>query len=187
MKHCSVKAGFLLVAITAVALTMAPVYGVVESVEVLPSVVAVGQPIIFFGMVSGSTIGSRLAVQVYVGANCPATGAIASKYTVASNETRIIANSTVAAYNVTLAFPVTSSSGWVVEQQYQNEMPVGSYSVGVQDVAFGSSLCKNFTVTNQPVAEFLEAALTISLAFLAPLYLLRRRRKTRQTYCESCD
>jgi hypothetical protein len=181
MKEGCVKMGFLLLAITAVALGIAPVYGAVESVELLPSVLVVGQPIIFFGLVSGSTIDSRLAVQVYAGANCPGSSLIASTYTLSSNESQIIENNTVAIYNVTLAFPVTSSSGWVAEQQYQNGLPAGAYSVGVEQVNFGSGLCKNFTVANQPVAEFSNVAPTLFLTLLAPLYLVRRRRKARSS------
>jgi hypothetical protein len=175
MKAGCVKMGFLLLAITAVALGIGPVYGAVESVELLPSVLVVGQSIIFFGQVSGSTIGTQLAVHVYAGANCPASSPIASTYTISGNETQTIANNTIAIYNVTLTFPVTSSSGWVVEQQYQNELPAGAYSVGVEQVGSGSGLCKNFTVQNQPVAEFPNAAPTLLLTVLAPLYLMRRR------------
>jgi len=173
-----VKVGFLLVAITAVAIGIAPVYGTVESVQLLPPVLVVGQPIIFFGTVSGSSLGSRLAVHVYAGASCPATNLIASTYTLASNGTYTIANTTLGIYNVTLTFPVTPSNGWVVEQQYQNEMPAGNYSVGVEEMASGGSgLCKNFTVVNQPVPEFTQTSPVLILALLAPLYLLRRRRK----------
>ena len=188
------KLGFLLLVITGVALGIAPVYGAVESVELLPSVLVVGEPIIFFGWVSGSTIGSRLAVNVYAGANCPASSPIAFTYTLSSNESQIIANKTVAIYNVTLTFPVTSSSGWVVEQQYQNELPAGAYSVGVEQVVFGSGLCKNFTVMNQAVAEFSNVAPTLLLTLLAPLYLIRRRKARsshscnirRSQFCFSC-
>ena len=174
MKERWLKMGTLLLAITAVALGIAPVYGAVESVELLPSVLVVGQPIIFFGQVSGTTIGSQLVIHVYAGANCPASSPIASVYTLSSNETQTIANNTIAIYNVTLAFPVTSSSGWVVEPQYQNQLSAGTYSVGVEQVGFGSGLCKNFTVQNQPVAEFPNAA-PLLLTLLAPLYLMRRR------------
>jgi hypothetical protein len=177
MKEGVVKTGFLLFAITVVTVGIVPVYGAVESVGVSPSVLVVGQPITFFGVVSGSTLGTELAVHVYAGPNCPATSSIASTYTLASNETYTIANNTVGMYNVSLTFPVASSRGWVVAQQYQNEMPAGAYSVGVEDVVAGSGLCKNFTVTNQSVAEFSEAPLTICLALLASLYLVRRRRK----------
>ena len=179
MREGSVKMGFLLVAFAVVALGIAPVYGLVESVDISPSVLVVGQPITFFGMVSGSTLGSQLAVHVYVGPNCPLTNSVASTYTLASNETYTIANNTLASYNVTLAFPVTSSSSWAVEPQYQDEIPAGAYSVGVQDVAAGSGLCKNFTVTNQPVSEFVEASVpTLFLAVFTSLYLMRRRRKS---------
>jgi len=176
MKEEWVKIWFLLFAVTAVELGIAPVYGVVESVELLPSVLVVGQPIIFFGQVSGSTIGSQLVIHVYAGANCPASSPIASTYTLSSNETQTIANNTIAIYNVTLTFPVTSASGWTVEQQYQNELPAGAYSIGVEQVGFGSGLCKNFTVQNQPVAEFPNAT-PLLLTLLAPLYLMRRRTK----------
>jgi len=170
------KTWVLLCAVTAVALEVAPVYGVVESVEISPSVLIVGQPITFFGWVSVPTLDDELAVHVYPGANCAPISSIASTYVLSSNETYTIANNTVGIYNVTLTFPVTPSSSWVVEKQYQNEIPAGAYSVGVQDVVSGSSVCKNFTVTNQAVPEFSETALTIFLALLAPLYLLRRTR-----------
>jgi len=175
-----VKVGFLLVAIMAVAIGIAPVYGTVESVQLLPPVLVVGQPIIFFGTVSGSTQGSRLGVHVYAGNGCPATTPIASTYTLANNGTYTIANTTLGIYNVTLTFPVTPSSGWVVvEQRYQDEMPAGNYSVGVEEVASGGSgVCKNFTAVIQPVPEFLQTSTTLFLALLAPLYLLRHRRQS---------
>jgi len=84
-------------------------------------------------------------------------------------------NNIIAIYNVTLAFPVTPASGWMVEPQYQNELPAGAYSVGVEQVGFGSGLCKNFTVQSQPVAEFPNIAPILLLTLLAPLYLVRRR------------
>ena len=166
-----------LLAVTMVALAIVPVYGAVESIQLLPPVLIVGQPIIIFGFVSGSTIGSRLYVQVYEGPNCQG-GPIASTYALSRNETETIENSTVAIYNVTLAFPIVASSGWVVAQQYQNGIPAGTYSVGVGEVAAGSALCKNFTITSQSITEFSDIAPTLLLTLLAFLCLVRRRSRS---------
>ena len=166
----------LLVAMLAVTLVL-PAYAEVESVNISPSVLVVGQPITFSGIVSRSSLGDRIGLYVYAGSNCPAKPAIASTYTVANSTTTTMTNNATGIYNVTLAFPISYSSGWLVALQYQNGLPAGSYSVGVQDMTTEAVLCKNFTVTSQqPTLEFSEPIVAVFLTLLASLYLVRRKR-----------
>jgi hypothetical protein len=169
------KIGVVLVAFLTVLLAILPVYAGVDYVNISPSVLAVGQPITFFGGASGSSVDNQIGVYVFVGPNCPPDNVFASTYTVA--------NSTDT-YSVTLSFPVDLEySGWKVEQQYQqyqNGLPAGSYSVGVADMASVSSgsggVCRNFTVSPQPLPEFSGLTVTILLTLIASLYVLRFKR-----------
>ena len=167
----------LLVALLALTLVILPAYAEVESVNISPSVLVVGQPITFSGIVSRSSLGDRIGLYVYAGSNCPAKPAVASTYTVANSTTTTMAGNATGIYNVTLAFPISYSSGWLVAVQYQNGLPAGSYSVGVQDMTTEAVLCKNFTViSQQPTPEFSEPIVAVFLTLLASLYLVRRTR-----------
>jgi hypothetical protein len=176
MKSMKPEFAAVLIVVLVVICTLLPAYGEVETISVSPPAPVVGQPITFSGTVSGSTLNDQIAIYVYPGSNCPASNPVASTYTLASNATYAVANNTIGVYNATLAFPVSSSSGWKVETQYRDELPAGSYSVGVQDVASNAVLCKNFAVENStPVPEFSGLTVTILLTLLAPLYIVRRK------------
>jgi len=172
------RAGFwaLFVAILSATLIILPVYAEVESLNISPPVLVVGQPITFYGVVSRSSLSDRIGLYVYAGFNCPANPSIASTYTVVNNTTTATASNSTGIYNVTLAFPISASSGWVVERQYQNGLPAGTYSVGAQDMTTEAVLCKNFAVVSQqPTPEFSELTITVFLALLASLYVVRRK------------
>jgi hypothetical protein len=168
------KIGLVLVAILALISTVLPAYAEVESVAISPSLLVVGQPITFYGFVSRSSLGDQIGVYVYVGPNCPAEPTLASTYTVANSKTTTTMSNATGTYNVTLSFPIASSSGWVVEQQYRNGLPAGWYSVGVQDMTTEAILCRNFSITGQPTPEFSEPIIALILTLGASLYVLRR-------------
>ena len=170
------KTEILLAAVLFVPLAFTPAYANVESVEVSPSVLVVGEPITFFGMVSGSSMNDQIGVFVYSGSNCPGNMVIASTYALPNNATYTIANATGAIYNVTLAFPVPSSSAWKVRLGFQTGLPAGPYSVGAQDVTVEAGLCKNFTVTSAAVPEFSEASATILSAFAVAVCVVARKK-----------
>ena len=169
------KIGIVLVAVLTFLLAILPVYAGVENVNISPSVLVVGKPITFYGAASGTSVDNQVGIYVFVGFDCPSQNVFASAYTVAN------ATDT---YSVTLAFPIDLEySGWKVEQQYQqyeNGLPAGSYSVGVADVASVSSgsggVCRNFTVSPQPVPEFSVVTVTLFLTLVASLYVLRSKR-----------
>ena len=56
-------------------------FGEVQTVNVSPSVLVVGQSITFSGVVSGTTVGDQIAVYVFAGSNCPAGTSIAPRRT----------------------------------------------------------------------------------------------------------
>jgi hypothetical protein len=169
------KIGVVSVAFLTVLLTILPVYASVENVNISPSVLVVGRPITFYGGASGSSVSNQIGIYVFVGSDCPSQNVFASTYTVAN------ATDT---YSVTLSFPVDLEfSGWKVEQQYQQYqtgLPVGSYSVGVADMAAMSSgsggVCRNFTIGPQPVPEFSGVIVTLILTLVMSLYFVRSKR-----------
>lgn len=167
----------LLVAVLVAPFAVTTGYARIETVDVSPSVLVVGEPITFFGTVSGSSLDDQIGVFVHSDSNCRSNSVIASTYVLAGNATYTIANSTVGIYNVTLAFPVTSSSGWMVQLGYQTGLPAGPYSVGVQDVVIGTGLCRNFTVANQGVPEFPEQAVTFFLTLLVALSIVTAKKR----------
>ena len=167
----------LAVILAVVAAGILPAYAEVESVTVSPSVLVVGEPITFYGVVSKSSLGDQIGVYVYAGPNCPAKPALASTYTVANSTTTTTMSNATGTYNVTLSFPI-ASSGWVVEQQYRNGLPAGSYSVGVQDMTTEAILCRNFSITGQPTPEFSEPIIALILTLGASVYVLRRLNPT---------
>jgi hypothetical protein len=167
------QAATVLVVVLVVVLSVLPVFAEVESVTVSPSVIMVGEPITFSGTVSGSSVNDRLAISVYLGANCPANSTIASAYILPSNVTYTTVTNTFGVYNVSLIFPPNATSGWNVKQQYQNGFPAGSYSVGVQDVVSSAGLCKNFQVTGSSTTpEFSDSTLLLTLALLTCLLVV---------------
>ena len=169
------KIGIALVVGLTLLLAILPVYAGVDNVNMAPSVLTVGKSITFYGGASGTSVDNQIGIYVFVGSDCPSQNVFATDYTVA--------NSTDT-YSVTLAFPVdTEYSGWKVEQQYQqyqNGLPAGSYSVGVADMASVTSgsggICRNFTISSQPVPEFSWVTVMLFLTLVASLYVLRSKR-----------
>lgn len=175
-ENMKAKIGVVLVAFLPVILAILPVYAGVDFVNISPSILVVGKPITFYGGASGSSVDNQIEVDVFVGSDCSSDNLFASTFTVANSTN---------AYSVTLSFPVDLEfSGWKIEQQYlqyQSQLPAGSYSVGVADMASISSgsggVCRNFTIGAQPVPEFSWLSITLFLTLAASLYLLQPKRK----------
>ena len=175
----------------ALALTVHPVFGTVDTVNISSSVLVVGQPITFSGVdietISPNSPPNNVLMRIYPGFGCSFTPSNAVAFAVTSVN---LTGEYTGSYNSTLSFPlpvVTStqsySGGWVATSQYyQNGLPVGSYSIGVTDseaLANGSAgLCKNFTVVNaSSTAEFSDPIFTMFLVLMCSLALLVLHRK----------
>jgi hypothetical protein len=192
--------GFELVAflVIAVALVACPVFGTVETVNISPSVLVVGQPITFSGVdvetISPNNPENLVLMYIYPGFGCSFMPSNAIAFTTTS----ISSGGTYSGnYNTTLSFPVpvaTStqgySRGWAVtSQSYQNELPSGQYSVGVTDTEASTNgaagMCKNFTViSSSPIPEFSDPVVVMcsALAPLTLLLLVRRGRKKTHSF-----
>ena len=174
-------------------LAVSPVYGTVETVNISPSVLVVGQPITFSGVdietISPNNPLNTVWIRVYPGFGCSFTPSNAIAFTIAPiNPTGAYTGT----YNTTLSFPAPvatltqgySGGGWVVtSQSYQNGLPTGSYSVGVTDTEASTNgaagLCKNFSIVNAASApEFSDpvVALCSVLACSMSLLLILRRK-----------
>jgi len=149
-------------------LAVSPVLATVETVNVSPSMLVVGEPITFSGVdvetISPNKPPNNVLMHIYPGFGCSLLPANAIAVAITSIE---LTGPYTGAYNTTLSFPATVtpsgqgySGSWVVTgQSYQNGLPVGSYSISVTDteaVTNGASgACRNFTVSNSSaVAEF---------------------------------
>ena len=174
---------------------VSPVFGTVETVNISPSVLLVGQPITFSGVdietISPNNPQNTISMYIYPGFDCSLTpsNSIAFTTTSVSGATGGTYSGT---YNTTLSFPVSvatstqSHSGvWVTDQSYHNGLPAGPYSVAVTDTEAitngAAGICKNFTVVNSlPVPEFSDPAVAMcsALASLLPFLLVRGRRHT---------
>lgn len=156
-------AGFAIVPFLFLAFGLAvyPVLATVETVNISPSVLVVGQPITFSGVdvetISPNNPVNAVLMRIYPGFGCSYTPSNAIAFTVTSINPN---GAYTGSYNTTLTFPApvaTSSQGYsgawaVTSQSYQNGLPAGSYSVGVTDTEASTNgaagLCKNFSIMN---------------------------------------
>ena len=188
-----VRFGIVLFLVISFGLVVYPVFGTVQSVNISPSVLVVGQPITFSGIdietISPNNPENNIFMHIYRGFGC----SFSSSNSIAHTVTSINAgHSYIGSYNTTLSFPVpvgTSSQGysggWVVaSQSYQNGLPAGPYSVSVTDtealINGAAGLCKNFTVvSSSSAAEFSdpEVVMCSVIASLLSLLLVRRPSK----------
>jgi hypothetical protein len=183
--------------VVALGLVVSPVFGTVETVNISPSVLLVGQPISFSGVdietISPNNPENLISLHIYPGFGCSYT----PSNTIAFAITPVTPGGPYSgSYNTTLSFPVpvvTSSQaysgGWgVVIQSYENGLPAGPYSVAVTDTEASTNgaagICKNFTVmTSSPAPEFSDPVIVLCsvLASLTSLLLIRSRGKQNST------
>ena len=186
--------GFALISFLFLAfgLTVSSVLATVETLNISPSVLVVGQPINFSGVdietISPNNPVNVILLHVYPGFGCSFTPSNAIAFTTAPiNPTSAYTGS----YNTSLSFPApvaTSSQGYsggwlVTSQSYENGLPAGSYSVGVTDTEASTNgaagFCKNFSIMNaSAVPEFSDPVVAICsvLAFSMSLLLILRRK-----------
>ena len=175
----------------ALALTVYPVFGTVDTVNISPSVLVVGQPITFSGVdietISPNSPPNNVLMRIYLGFGCSFTPSNAIAFAVTSVN---LTGEYTGSYNSTLSIPLpvatsseSYSGGWVATSQYyQNGLPAGSYSIGVTDteasVNGAAGLCKNFTVVNaSSAAEFSDSVVITILALICSMSLLRIFRR----------
>ena len=169
------------------------VFGTVQTVNVSPSVLTVGQPITFSGVdvetISPNNPENAVMVNVYSGFGC----SFSSLNSIAFTTTTIIPSGPYSGfYNTTLLFPAllgssgqSYSEGWVVtSQSYEGGFPAGSYSVSVTDteaLANGApGICKNFTIVGSSTTEFSDPLILVCSMLVFLSLLVRRRAQTRQ-------
>jgi len=174
-------------------LAVSPVFATVETLNISPSVLVVGQPISFSGVdietISPNNPVNAIFLHVYPGFGCSFTPSNAIAFTTAPIN---LTGAYTGSYNTTLSFPAPvatstqgySGGGWVVtSQSYQNGLPTGSYSVGVTDTEASTNgaagLCKNFSIVNAASApEFSDPVIALCsvLACSMSLLLILRRK-----------
>jgi len=187
------QVGFTFIALLLIALglVVSPVAGAVETVNVSPSVITVGQPITFSGVdietISPNSPPNNVLMRIYPGFDCSLTPSNAIAFAVTSVN---LTGEYTGSYNSTLSFPLpvatsseSYSGSWVATSQYyQNGLPAGSYSIGVTDteasVNGAAGLCKNFAVVNaSSAAEFSGSVVITILALICSMSLLRIFRR----------
>jgi len=165
------------------------VFGTVETVNVSPSILTVGQPITFSGVdtetISPNNPENAVILRVYPGFDC----SFMPLNSIAFTTTTIIPSGPYSGfYNTTLLFPAplgssgqSYSEGWVVtSQSYESGFPQGPYSVSVTDteaLANGApGICKNFTIVGSSTTEFSDPLILMFSALASLSMLLFRRR-----------